>query len=57
MAHFAKLNDQNKVVQVVVVHNDVATDEATGVAFLKNLYGQDTIWKQTSYNTQREFIY
>ena len=52
MAHFAKLNDQNKVVQVVVVHNDVATDEATGVAF-KNLYGQDTIWKQTSYNTQR----
>ncbi len=53
MAHFAKLNDQNRVVQVVVVHNDVATDEAAGVAFLKNLYGQDTIWKQTSYNTQR----
>ena len=54
MAHFAKLNDQNKVVQVVVVHNDVATDEATGVAFLRNLYKEpDAVWKQTSYNTQR----
>ena len=53
MAHFARLNDQNKVTQVVVVNNDVATDEAAGVAFLKNIYGQNTIWKQTSYNTQR----
>ena len=53
MAHFAKLNNENKVTQVVVVNNDVATDEAAGVAFLKNHYGQNTIWKQTSYNTQR----
>ena len=48
MAHFARLNDQNKVTQVVVVNNDVATDEAAGVAFLKNIYDQNTIWKQTS---------
>ena len=53
MAHFAKLNNENKVTQVVVVNNNVATDEAAGVAFLKNHYGQNTIWKQTSFNTQR----
>jgi len=54
MAHFAKLNNQNKVIQVVVVSNDVATDEAAGVAFLRNLYNEPSaVWKQTSFNTQR----
>ena len=57
MAHFAKLNDQNKVVQVVVVHNDVATDEATGVAFLKNLYGQDQYGNKHHIIHKEEFIY
>jgi len=54
MAHFAKLNTQNKVVQVEVINNDIATDEATGVAFLESLYGQEDgiTWKQTSYNTK-----
>lgn len=51
MAHFAKLNSNNEVVAVNVVNNDVATDETTGINFLKNLYGSDTVWKQTSYNT------
>lgn len=54
MAHFAKLNTQNKVVDVVVVNNDTATDEAKGIAFLESLYGQEDgiTWKQTSYNTK-----
>ena len=53
MAHFAKLNTSNKVLAVHVVNNDVATDEAAGVAFLEELYGQENgiTWKQTSYNT------
>ena len=54
MAHFAKLNTQNKVVDVVVINNDTATDEAKGIAFLESLYGQEDgiTWKQTSYNTK-----
>ena len=55
MAHFAKINTQNKVIAVHVVHNDVATDEAAGIAFLESLYGKEDgiTWKQTSYNTVR----
>ena len=55
MAHFAKLNDQNKVVQVVVVHNDVATDEATGVAFKKPLWSRQ--YGNKHHIIQEEFIY
>jgi len=49
MAHFAKLNSENVVDQVVVVHNNDAPDEATGIAFLNSLFGNAT-WVQTSYN-------
>lgn len=49
MAHFAKLNFENVVDQVVVVHNNDAPDEATGIAFLNSLFG-DATWVQTSYN-------
>ena len=38
MAHFAKLNSNSEVIAVHVVNNDVATDETTGINFLKNLY-------------------
>ena len=51
MAHFAKLGVGNIVERVEVVHNDVATDEQTGVDFLNNLYKTRDVWKQTSYNT------
>ena len=49
MAHFAKLNSENVVVQVVVLHNNDAPNEATGIAFLNSLFG-DATWVQTSYN-------
>lgn len=49
MAHFAELKDNN-VVRVVVVNNEEVPDEATGIAFCKSLFGEDTEWKQTSYN-------
>lgn len=56
MAHFAQLNENNEVVQVVVVSNDNILDEdgneneQVGMGYLKSLYGQSTVWRQTSYN-------
>ena len=56
MAHFAQLDDNNVVTQVIVVGNDDITDvngnevESIGVAFCQRLLGADTNWKQTSYN-------
>jgi hypothetical protein len=55
MAHFAQLDENNVVTQVIVVHNNdcqlngVENEEA-GVAFCKSLFGENTNWKQTSYN-------
>jgi hypothetical protein len=50
MAHFAKLNENNIVEEVIVVHNDCAPDEKTGQEFIASL-GFEGVWKQTSYNT------
>lgn len=50
MAHFAKINSDNVVEQVIVVNNNEVPDEATGIAFCKSLFGEDTNWIQTSYN-------
>jgi hypothetical protein len=52
MAHFAKLDKNNIVEQVIVVHNDCAPDEQTGQEFLASI-GFEGVWKQTSYNTFR----
>ncbi len=57
MAHFAKLDANNIVEQVIVVANEDTADisgtetEAIGVAFCQKLLGPDTNWKQTSYNS------
>lgn len=54
MAHFAKLDSNNIVTEVIVVANDVLLDddgveqEALGIAFCEDLFGGT--WKQTSYN-------
>ena len=56
MAHFAQLDENNVVVQVIVVDNADILDEngdeseLLGVAICQSLIGADTIWKQTSYN-------
>jgi hypothetical protein len=56
MAHFAQLNADNIVTQVIVVANQDTTDdtgtenEAVGAAFCANLLGGT--WKQTSYNAR-----
>lgn len=58
MAHFAKINESNEVIEVVVVNNNVITDgngveqESLGVEFLRNIHNEPSAnWKQTSYNT------
>ena len=51
MANFAELDSNNVVKRVVVIHNNESPTEEAGINFLKNLYGADTNWKQTSYNT------
>ena len=56
MAHFAQLDGDNIVTQVIVVSNDDTSDsngverESIGVAFCQKLLGASTNWKQTSYN-------
>lgn len=56
MAHFAQLNENNTVIQVVVISNediqnlDFPESEPIGIAFCKQLFGEDTNWAQTSYN-------
>lgn len=54
MAHFAQLDENNVVTQVIVVGNRDCADangvekESIGIAFCERLFGGN--WKQTSYN-------
>jgi hypothetical protein len=56
MAHFAQLDENNTVINVIVVSNDVLLNkddyegELLGVNFCKSVYGEETRWIQTSYN-------
>ena len=50
MAHFVKLNENNMVIDGLVVNNNDAPDEASGIAFLNTLFANDIVWKQTSYH-------
>ena len=56
MAHFAKLNEENIVTQVIVINNSDITnsrgreEETIGIKYCQKLLGESTTWKQTSYN-------
>jgi hypothetical protein len=56
MAHFAKLDENNIVIEVNVINNDdiqnlpFPESELVGIEFLNNWAGQIFNWKQTSYN-------
>ena len=56
MAHFAKLNENNIVLEVHCVHNNELLDEngneseVKGIEFLTKWSGGYAMWKQTSYN-------
>lgn len=63
MAHFAELNVNNVVLRVLTLDNNVMENEqgerieALGVQFLQSIFGENTIWKQTSYNTHAGIYY
>ena len=59
MAHFAQLDENNVVIDVIVIDNSVThshtiangdESEERGITFCKQLRGEDTRWVQTSYN-------
>lgn len=58
MAHFARIDDDNVVQQVIVISNDVCGEPtlgypdtcAAGRAFIANTLKLDGTWKQTSYS-------
>jgi hypothetical protein len=57
MAYFAELDQNNIVLQVVAISDADLLDEnnneseTKGIARCKELFGSDTIWMQTSFNT------
>lgn len=62
MAHFAQLDKNNTVTQVIVVSNeelllDGVENETKGIMFCKSLFGEDTRWVQTSYNGNKRKNY
>ncbi len=63
MAHFAQLDENNIVIQVIVVSNDDVKNsdgeevEQIGIDFCKNLFGSNTNWKQTSYHSNMRVRY
>ena len=56
MAHFAQMNGSNIVINVITIANDAVDNlpfpesEPIGISLCKSIYGQDTLWLQTSYN-------
>jgi hypothetical protein len=56
MAHFAQLDNNNIVINIIVVNNNELLDqegnevEQKGIDFCKSLFGENTNWVQTSYN-------
>lgn len=60
MAHFAKLDDNNIVIEVNAVNNDVLdpnNEEQSGIDFLIAWSGGHTKWVQTSFNGSIRFNY
>jgi hypothetical protein len=63
MAHFSELDSNNIVLRVLCLENSVMENEQgqrveqLGIDFLQNLYGTNTIWVQTSYNTRAGIYY
>ena len=53
MAHFAKLDENNIVISVLVIADSDAPTEAEGEIFCKNLFKVTNTFKQTSYNTHQ----
>ena len=57
MAHFAQIDSDSIVTQVIVVDNSDAPNEAAGISFCQELLGANTNWVQTSYSNNIRFRY
>ena len=63
MAHFAQIDENNIVTQVIVINNDSVDNlpfpqsEPVGISFCQELYGSETNWAQTSYNGNFRYHY
>jgi hypothetical protein len=63
MAHFAELDQNSTILQVIVVNNSDVNNlpfpesEPVGIAFCQSLFGPDTRWAQTSYNANFRYNY
>lgn len=49
MAYYARLNQNNRVEQVLAIPNDQEPTEADGIAYCRSLWGHG-VYKKTSYN-------
>jgi len=49
MAHYAELDDNNRVIRIIVIDNDHEPTEADGIAYCENLF-KGGRWIKTSYN-------
>jgi hypothetical protein len=62
MAHFAQIDENNIVIQVIVINNQVLLEsdntesEIKGIDFCESLYGHRN-WVQTSYNQNMRYNY
>jgi hypothetical protein len=52
MAHFAQIDENNIVLQVIVIADNDALTEEIGQAFIANRLRLSGTWLQTSYNTR-----
>lgn len=62
MAHFARIDNNNVVRQVIVISDNDCPDpapdnEAQGQAFIADVLGLAGTWKQTSYNGNFRGVY
>tara|TARA_R110000824_G_scaffold191834_2_gene373587 strand:+ start:362 stop:760 length:399 start_codon:yes stop_codon:yes gene_type:complete len=57
MAHFAQIDSDNTVTQVIVVADSDAPNEAAGIAFCKSILGADSNWVQTKEDGSIRFRY
>lgn len=57
MAYFVELDENNVVKRTLAVNDDHILQngvevEQLGIDHLKSVYGEDTVWKQTSFNNR-----
>jgi len=63
MAHFAQLDENNIVVEVIVINNEDLLDEngqeqeSVGLEYIRTVLRDESKWIQTSYNNSFRGVY